>query len=108
LNEKVGPFEREESSPQSEVADLDHVDLGPLVSAERAVPRRARRLSDGTKQGEQNRARRERAGPGSSNGGVVNPPIVVTNPGIIRRAIGEKASNTVLIKLNQIGAPTET
>ena len=34
--------------------------------------------------------------------------IVVTNPAIIARAIAEKAMNSVLIKLNQIGTVTET
>ena len=39
---------------------------------------------------------------------LVGDDIVVTNPGIIRRAIAEDAMNSVLIKLNQIGTLTET
>jgi enolase len=39
---------------------------------------------------------------------LVGDDIVVTNPTIIARAIEEKAMNSVLIKLNQIGTITET
>ena len=39
---------------------------------------------------------------------LVGDDIVVTNPAIIRRAIDERAMNSVLIKLNQIGTLTET
>jgi enolase len=39
---------------------------------------------------------------------LVGDDIVVTNPEIIARAIEEKAMNSVLIKLNQIGTITET
>jgi len=39
---------------------------------------------------------------------LVGDDIVVTNPAIIARAIEEKAMNSVLIKLNQIGTLTET
>jgi len=39
---------------------------------------------------------------------LVGDDIVVTNPAIIARAIDEKAMNSVLIKLNQIGTVTET
>jgi enolase len=39
---------------------------------------------------------------------LVGDDIVVTNPAFIRRAITEKAMNSVLIKLNQIGTLTET
>src|SRR5207247_1393509 len=39
---------------------------------------------------------------------VVGDDIVVTNPGIIRRAIDAAAMNSVLIKPNQIGTLTET
>jgi enolase len=39
---------------------------------------------------------------------LVGDDIVVTNPEIIARAIEEKAMNSVLIKLNQIGTLTET
>jgi enolase len=39
---------------------------------------------------------------------LVGDDIVVTNPEIIARAIAEKAMNSILIKLNQIGTITET
>jgi enolase len=39
---------------------------------------------------------------------LVGDDVVVTNPAIIARAIDEKAMNSVLIKLNQIGTVTET
>jgi enolase len=39
---------------------------------------------------------------------LVGDDLLVTNPERIRRAIGEKAANSVLIKLNQIGTLTET
>ncbi len=39
---------------------------------------------------------------------LVGDDIVVTNPDFIRRAIRERAMNSVLIKLNQIGTLTET
>jgi len=39
---------------------------------------------------------------------LVGDDIVVTNPAFIRRAITERAMNSVLIKLNQIGTLTET
>ncbi len=39
---------------------------------------------------------------------LMGDDIVVTNPAIIARAIREKAMNSVLIKLNQIGTVTET
>ncbi len=39
---------------------------------------------------------------------LVGDDIVVTNPTFIRRAIGEQAMNSVLIKLNQIGTLSET
>jgi enolase len=39
---------------------------------------------------------------------LVGDDIVVTNPTFIARAIGEKAMNSVLIKLNQIGTLSET
>jgi enolase len=39
---------------------------------------------------------------------LVGDDIVVTNPTFIKRAITEKAMNSVLIKLNQIGTLTET
>ncbi len=39
---------------------------------------------------------------------LVGDDIVVTNPAFIARAIDEKAMNSVLIKLNQIGTLTET
>jgi enolase len=39
---------------------------------------------------------------------LVGDDIVVTNPTFIRRAINERAMNSVLIKLNQIGTLTET
>ncbi len=39
---------------------------------------------------------------------IVGDDIFVTNPAIIKRGIAEKAANSVLIKLNQIGTVTET
>jgi len=39
---------------------------------------------------------------------LVGDDIFVTNPAIIRKAIGEKVGNAALIKLNQIGTVTET
>jgi enolase len=39
---------------------------------------------------------------------VVGDDLLVTNPERIRRAIGEHAANSVLIKLNQIGTVSET
>jgi enolase len=39
---------------------------------------------------------------------LVGDDILVTNPAFIRRGIAEKAMNSVLIKLNQIGTLTET
>ncbi|HVV51381.1 MAG TPA: phosphopyruvate hydratase [Polyangia bacterium] len=39
---------------------------------------------------------------------LVGDDIFVTNPAIIRRAIGEKVANASLIKLNQIGTVSET
>ena len=39
---------------------------------------------------------------------LVGDDILVTNPSFIRRGIAEKAMNSVLIKLNQIGTLTET
>jgi enolase len=39
---------------------------------------------------------------------LVGDDLYVTNPTFIRRGIAEKASNAVLIKLNQIGTVTET
>ena len=39
---------------------------------------------------------------------IVGDDLLVTNPERIRRAIKEKAANSVLIKLNQIGSLTET
>ena len=39
---------------------------------------------------------------------LMGDDIVVTNPSIIARAITEKAMNSILIKLNQIGTVTET
>ena len=39
---------------------------------------------------------------------LVGDDLQVTNPERIRRAIKEKAANSVLIKLNQIGSLTET
>jgi enolase len=39
---------------------------------------------------------------------IVGDDIFVTNPAFVRRGIGEKAANAVLIKLNQIGTVTET
>ncbi len=47
-----------------------------------------------------------------ANGGdraqIVGDDLLVTNPERIRRAIGAKAANSVLVKLNQIGTLTET
>jgi enolase len=39
---------------------------------------------------------------------VMGDDLYVTNPTFIRRGVAEKASNSVLIKLNQIGTVTET
>ena len=39
---------------------------------------------------------------------IVGDDLLVTNPERIRRAIKEKAANSVLVKLNQIGSLTET
>ncbi len=39
---------------------------------------------------------------------IVGDDLLVTNPEFIRKAILEKAANSVLIKLNQIGSVTET
>jgi enolase 1/2/3 len=39
---------------------------------------------------------------------IVGDDVFVTNPELIRRGIGEKTANAVLIKLNQIGTVTET
>jgi enolase len=39
---------------------------------------------------------------------IVGDDLLVTNPTRIRRAIGERAANSVLIKLNQIGTLSET
>ncbi|MCC7364039.1 MAG: phosphopyruvate hydratase [Dehalococcoidia bacterium] len=39
---------------------------------------------------------------------LVGDDLLVTNPERIRRAIGEKAANSVLVKLNQIGTLSET
>jgi enolase len=39
---------------------------------------------------------------------LVGDDIFVTNPEILRRGIAEKAANSILIKLNQIGTLTET
>ena len=39
---------------------------------------------------------------------IVGDDLLVTNPELIRRGISEKAANSVLIKLNQIGSVTET
>lgn len=39
---------------------------------------------------------------------IVGDDLLVTNPDFIRKAITEKAANSVLIKLNQIGSVTET
>ncbi len=39
---------------------------------------------------------------------LVGDDLLVTNPKFIRRGIAEKAANSVLIKLNQIGTVTET
>ena len=39
---------------------------------------------------------------------IVGDDLLVTNPARVRRAIGEKAANALLVKLNQIGSLTET
>ena len=39
---------------------------------------------------------------------IVGDDLLVTNPERVRRAIKEKASNALLVKLNQIGSLTET
>ncbi|MDD3524401.1 MAG: phosphopyruvate hydratase [Candidatus Cloacimonetes bacterium] len=39
---------------------------------------------------------------------LVGDDLLVTNPKLIRKGIAEKAANSVLIKLNQIGSVTET
>jgi len=39
---------------------------------------------------------------------IVGDDLLVTNPERVRRAIGEKAANALLVKLNQIGTLTET
>lgn len=39
---------------------------------------------------------------------LVGDDLYTTNPGLIRRGIGDRASNAVLIKLNQIGTVTRT
>jgi enolase len=39
---------------------------------------------------------------------IVGDDLLVTNPERVRRAIGEKAANALLVKLNQIGSLTET
>ncbi len=39
---------------------------------------------------------------------IVGDDLLVTNPERVRRAIDEKASNSLLVKLNQIGSLTET
>ena len=39
---------------------------------------------------------------------IVGDDLLVTNPERVRRAIREKAANALLVKLNQIGSPTET
>jgi len=39
---------------------------------------------------------------------IVGDDLLVTNPTRVRRAIGEKAANALLVKLNQIGTLTET
>ncbi|MDY0150773.1 MAG: phosphopyruvate hydratase [Candidatus Cloacimonas sp.] len=39
---------------------------------------------------------------------IVGDDLLVTNPELIKRGIAEKAANSVLIKLNQIGSVTET
>ena len=39
---------------------------------------------------------------------IVGDDIFVTNPKILRKGIGERAANSILIKLNQIGTVTET
>lgn len=39
---------------------------------------------------------------------IVGDDLLVTNPGRVRRAISEKACNSLLVKVNQIGSLTET
>jgi enolase len=39
---------------------------------------------------------------------IVGADLYVTNPSLIRRGIEERATNAVLIKLNQIGTISET
>jgi len=39
---------------------------------------------------------------------IVGDDLLVTNPTRVRKAIGEKAANSLLVKLNQIGSLTET
>jgi enolase len=39
---------------------------------------------------------------------IVGDDIFVTNPAILKRGIEEKAANSILIKVNQIGTLTET
>jgi enolase len=39
---------------------------------------------------------------------IVGDDLLVTNPERVRRAIGDKAANALLVKLNQIGSLTET
>jgi enolase len=39
---------------------------------------------------------------------IVGDDLFVTNPGILRRGIEEKAANAILVKVNQIGTLTET
>ena len=39
---------------------------------------------------------------------LVGDDLFVTNPSIIREAIGKKVGNSALIKLNQIGTVSET
>jgi len=39
---------------------------------------------------------------------IVGDDLLVTNPERVRRAIQEKAANSLLVKLNQIGTLTET
>jgi len=39
---------------------------------------------------------------------IVGDDLLVTNPGRVRRAIEEKACNSLLVKVNQIGSLTET
>ncbi|MCZ2126609.1 MAG: phosphopyruvate hydratase [Anaerolineales bacterium] len=39
---------------------------------------------------------------------IVGDDLLVTNPQRVRRAIGEKAANALLVKVNQIGSLTET